>query len=399
MRHKDIDKIIEKYLKGEATSEDMDVIRSLELFSENSTTGKVFDSEEVKNEIKEDIFNGIQENKNTKSLKVVRPSKNISKNVISQRFKWVKYSSVAAVLIGILGIAYMFKKNPSKFNYIIEFNNDVASTSTNKIEPGTIKATLTLQDGSLVLLEKDHVYQAKNVSSKGNDIVYKSLVESPKEIDYNYLTVPRGGQFSITLSDNTVVTLNSESQIKYPVTFIEGVTREVELIYGEAYFDVSPSTEHKGGKFRVHSASQNIEVLGTEFNISAYKGENTIHTTLVEGKVAVNFNGISKNLVPNQQSSIDLLTNNIKVKEVNVVDVTSWMNGVFTFRGSTLKEIMIVISRWYDVDIIFENKTLESIPFKGVLGKHQDLNEILETIKNLSIIKAYEIEEKIIKLK
>ncbi|MDO6425155.1 FecR domain-containing protein, partial [Saccharophagus degradans] len=87
-----------------------------------------------------------------------------------------------------------------------------------------------------------HVYQAKNVSSKGNDIVYKSLVESPKEIDYNYLTVPRGGQFSITLSDNTVVTLNSESQIKYPVTFIEGVTREVELIYGEAYFDVSPST-------------------------------------------------------------------------------------------------------------------------------------------------------------
>ena len=202
--------------------------------------------------------------------------------VESSKKKW--YVGVAASIVILISSVIFFNKEPNNFN-----NNDTQIAIPiiiNNIETGTDKAILTLANGSEIALIKGETYKGQNVSSDGKEIVYNGKAVS-KEITYNYLTTPSGGQFFVKLSDGTQVWLNSESRLKYPVTFLDGEIRQVELVYGEAYFDVSPSTAHKGLKFKVINQAQEVEVLGTEFNIKAYKDESNIFTTLIEGKVAV----------------------------------------------------------------------------------------------------------------
>ncbi|MCR8667344.1 FecR domain-containing protein [Aestuariibaculum sp. M13] len=313
--------------------------------------------------------------------------KKISKPV--KRMNW--YYAAAAVLVTFLAIGFLIKQNytPDETPQII----------VNNIEIGSDKATLTLEDGTHVELGEGTSFEGENANSDGENLVYKRPDSKKGQLAYNYLTIPRGGQFYVELSDGTKVWLNSESQLKYPVSFVEGDTRKVELIYGEAYFDVSPSTENKGSKFKVYNNEQEIKVLGTEFNVKAYKEEFNIYTTLVEGKVEVGFNDKKEFLKPSQQANLDLQTNTFKVYEVDVYNEISWREGIFSFENKNLKEIMTVLSRWYDTDVIFENKVLEKEEFIGVLGKNQDILEILKTIQNFGIISDYQINDKTIILK
>lgn len=309
----------------------------------------------------------------------------------NRKLNYWKY--VAAGVI-VLGFVYYFQQETFKTP-----TEEVPVIVNTSIAPGTDKATLILGDGSTVVLEKGNTFSRKNVKSSGDKIVYEASKNKAKEIVYNYLTIPRGGEYHVKLSDGTEVWLNSETQLKYPASFIEGETRQVELIYGEVYFDVSPSSENKGTKFKVLNQSQEIEVLGTEFNIKAYKDETNVYTTLVEGKVTVDNGVLKQSLMPNQQSNLDTKTNDVKVVKVDAAREVSWKNGIFNFKGKPLKDVMKIVSRWYDVDVIIENKELETIKIKGGLGKYQDIEEILSTIKTLSIIKNYEINGKTITLK
>ena len=316
------------------------------------------------------------------------------KNTVTRKkFRIWKYA-VAAAVIGIVSTTLFFKEDIFK-------NDDNTPVLVNtQIQPGTDKATLTLEDGATIALTKGTKYQTKNAESNGEEIVYTATNnQQPTTSKYNTLTIPRGGQFQITLSDGTKVWLNSESQIKYPVAFNDFETRQVELVYGEAYFDVSPSTKHNGTTFQVINKEQNVEVLGTEFNIKAYKDETTIYTTLVEGKVAINYNNNKKYLIPNQQSIYDTTNNTFKINTVEVYNEIAWKEGVFSFEDKKLEEIMKVLSRWYDMDVIFEKSELKSVEFLGKLKKKQRIEEILSAIKNASIINDYEIKNKTIVLK
>ena len=313
-----------------------------------------------------------------------------AKTATSPKTKIWKYAAAASVLLLVTLTLFLNKDgNTTEFVEPIIVNNT--------IKTGTDKATLTLADGSEVVIEKGQHYEAENITSNGEEIIYDKVTSS--EIAYNTLTIPRGGQHKIILSDSTQVWLNSESQLKYPVAFIEGQTRQVELVYGEAYFNVSPSTSHKGSKFKVFNKAQEVEVLGTEFNIKAYRDDVNIYTTLVEGKVAINIENQNRILVPNEQSNLDLQTNAISVMAVDVYNVVSWKEGEFIFKRKSLKEIMKVLSRWYDMDVVFENKELEDIRFMGTLGKSQDITVILNSIKSFGVIKNYEINNKTIILK
>ena len=319
--------------------------------------------------------------------------KKTRKSVKTRNYIW-RYAA-AAILVGILATGYFFRNN--------FFNNNIESTTpimvnTNTIKPGTDKATLTLGDGSLVVLENGNTFQTQNASSNGEKIVYKASNHKPSEIVYNYLTIPRGGEYYVKLADGTEVWLNSETQLKYPTSFIEGEERKVELVYGEAYFDVSPSINHKGSKFKVINNAQEVEVLGTEFNIKAYKDETRVYTTLVEGKVVIDNGILKQNLTPNQQSDLNTLNGNVTVAIVDVEGEISWRKGVFSFTGKPLKDIMKVISRWYDVDVVFVNKDLESVKFKGNLNKNQNIERILSIMLS-SKLNKYEINNKTILLK
>ncbi|MCK0156343.1 FecR family protein [Cellulophaga sp. F20128] len=305
----------------------------------------------------------------------------------SQKKTYWKYAVAASVAL-LISINFIFnKKEEIKIGAPIIVENDT------KIEIGTDKATLTLGDGSVVSLEKGSAYNGHNVTSNGEEIVYnKKKSNSKDEIAYNTLTVPRGGQFYLVLSDGTKVWLNSESKLIYPVNFVDGMLRKVELVYGEAYFDVSPSIEHKDTKFLVFNDHQEVEVLGTEFNIKAYNNEDSIYTTLVEGKVSVSNMESKQKLIPNQQTKLNLKNKSIGVQEVDVYSEISWKKGLFSFKGKTLKEIMVVLTRWYDFEVEFANEELENVKFNGVLSKKDSIKEILNVIKKTKFINAYEIK-------
>jgi ferric-dicitrate binding protein FerR (iron transport regulator) len=299
--------------------------------------------------------------------------------------------AVAASLVLCFSIAFLFNKNRN------EVVQDTLAIKT--IETGTDKAILTLSDGSQLALGKGESVQINNATSNGEKIIYEAAGEKFDKITHNFISVPRGGQFQITLSDGTKVWLNSESQLKFPVSFHEGKSRVVELIYGEAYFDVSHGTNHKGSKFIVQNKSQEIEVFGTEFNIKAYKGETNIYTTLVNGKVSVSSSGNNLTLKPGEQSNLNLKNSLISISPVNIHNEISWKSGVFSFQRKTLEEIMTVLSRWYDFDVEFARPEIKTVGFNGVLGKDQDIESILESIKGFGIISDYQIKNKTIILK
>ena len=303
-----------------------------------------------------------------------------------------RYAAVAAVVILIVSTVLLFTGK-----------SDVVAPpmvqTESPILPGTDKAILTLEDGTQVTLEKGKQFQTDKLKSEGEQIVYNDTPKEDAELVYNYLTIPRGGQFFVQLSDSTKVWLNSESKLKYPVEFPENQDRVVELVYGEAYFDVSSSSGQKKSKFSVVNQGQTVEVLGTHFNIKAYPDEDFIYTTLVEGKVQVSNDVHILTLVPNQQSVIDIRNKNIEVQQVKVKDEIAWINGDFVFKKLPLIDIIKTLSRWYDVEFILMNKAAENEKFTGELSKYQSIEEILKLIENTKIIDDYEIKDKTIVIK
>ncbi|MBD0836078.1 FecR family protein [Aestuariibaculum suncheonense] len=298
--------------------------------------------------------------------------------------------AVAAVLLAFVSLVYVLKGNLTNANQ----EELIPVIVNNQIIPGSNQAVLTLDDGTNIELGDDHTYASNIANGNNKSLVYHLGKDSQSSsiTKFNTLTIPRGGQFKLELADGTKVWLNSDSQLRYPIAF-HGDSRGVELIYGEAYFDVSPSTNHNGASFKVVKGDQEIEVLGTEFNVKAYHEDQDIQTTLVEGKVAINFHGIEKILKPNDQAVSHLVNQSIDVRQVDVKYVTSWKEGVFNFEGETLKNIMQVLSRWYDMDVHFENKSLESTRFIGVLRRNQSIEEIMNVIMTTSI-NNYEINNK-----
>ena len=382
MQSKDnIDVLLKKFILNQCSKIEVDqVVSYFQGIKESSQLPSVEEVLELLDE--KPILNEVVANRIEHSI--IKEVQKDKKTSLKKKLQFWKYAA-AAIFIGLITTTYVFKSNTS--NTPLEVTPRIVNT----IVPGKDKATLTLEDGSLISLEKGASFKTKNAKSNGEQIVYQNAKSNPSVIKYNYLTIPRGGQFFIKLSDGTQVSLNSESQLKYPVHFIEGETRKVELVYGEAYFDVSPSTNHKGAKFKVLNNTQEIEVLGTEFNIKAYKDEVNIYTTLVEGKVAINTPNLKQLLTPNQQSILDTQNNTLSVIKVDVLEVISWKEGVFSFINKPLKDIMKVLYRWYDVDIIFYNKELESVEFIGTLNKNQSIDEVLSIMKSFSL-NNYEIK-------
>lgn len=386
-----IENIIVKYLNKEASSSELETLdfwlkdeAHLEIFKSYIKTNHLIDTNVLKFDTdtsKKQLLELISKEKKVIRLKT-----------------FYRVASYAAVLLVMLGIGFLVKDQLFVTNGV--GSNPPINMVKSTIEIGTEKATLTLEDGSEVVLNKNTSYKTAYADSDGEALVYNDDVNDETSVEpvYNVLTIPRGGQFFIQLADGTKVWLNSESQLKYPVAFAKGKTREVTLVYGEAYFEVSPSTNHNGDTFMVQSEMQTVEVLGTQFNIKAYKDESDIYTTLVEGKVMISGAYDNTVLKPGQQS-INSPNSSMVVVNADVNMETAWRQGLFSFKEKSLKDIMIVLSRWYDVDITFANKDLEKIRFKGVLSKEQELEDILSTIKNLKVINAYEINQNAILIK
>ena len=287
---------------------------------------------------------------------------------------WYKITGVAAAIILIISISYLFLNRST-------YNDHTATI----IEPGRDKATLVLSSGKTIVLED--VANGKLTEELGTTIEktekgginYKIEGNTDVRIAMNLLNVPKGGQFQITLSDGTKVWLNSNSSLKYPSAF-SASERRVEL-KGEAYFEVS---KNKQKPFIVETSLQKVEVLGTKFNINAYDDESSTQTSLAEGSVRVSCKNNTTLLKPGQQST--LTDQNIAVRSINLDQVLDWKNGDFNFSNNNLKEIMRKISRWYNIEVIFEGPISQET-YVAQISRKKRLNDVLRALQLSGSIK------------
>ena len=364
--------------------------------------------EELENWLKKNknllIFKRFVETNYLTSLSMTEENIENAKNEIIYRIKKLERKiklrklrvlSIAASVCLIFGITI--------FNQFKLLKPEVKVNQT--IEIGSSKAILTLGNGDQVVLEKGKKFQNKTVNSNGEELTYSQKNKSNKkslrnQVSYNILTVPRGGKFFINLSDGSKVWLNSDSQLKYPIKFTDGKTREIELLYGEAFFEISPSENHNGSAFNVFTKSQKINVLGTKFNIKAYNEDKFITTTLVEGNVSVQKGEFIKKLNPEQQAKVNFESNEIQIYDVDVSQEISWMSDLFYFNEASLEFIMESLSRWYDVEVVWKTGLQKNFIFTGILERSKSIEDIFNIIEKTSEGELkFEINDKTILIK
>ncbi|MEO6682531.1 MAG: FecR domain-containing protein, partial [Ginsengibacter sp.] len=254
------------------------------------------------------------------------------------------------------------------------------------ISPGVNNAILTLDDGSTIILDSVNngslaTQGNSNIVKTGNQISYMLGGSENISIEpvYNTISTANSNQYQLTLSDGTRVWLNAASSIRFPSSFI-GKERKVE-VSGEVYFEVAKSNEQK---FKVAILNGNgspgeIEVLGTHFNINAYNNEPDIKTTLLEGSLRVNSGKVNRILLPGQQALQD--ESGIQVKQnVNLEQVVAWKNGYFLFNNTDLKTLMRQVSRWYNVEVVFEGTTHPD-GFSGKVGRDVPLSNLIKALE------------------
>lgn len=245
------------------------------------------------------------------------------------------------------------------------------------VDPGTNKAVLTLANGKQIplvdgvngsLAEQDGV---KITTTASGQLVYTFSGDKGKRsgMEQNQITTPRGGQYQLQLADGTKIWLNAASSVKFPVSF-QGSKRNVEL-EGEAYFEVAKDKAHP---FVVKSIHQEVEVLGTHFNLKVYGNGVHTKTTLLEGSVKVN----QVILKPGEEST--LTEGRISVKNVDTDNAISWKNGFFNFDNEPLELIMGDIGRWYDLDVKFKDEELRKKMFSGSISKYVKVSHVLSKL-------------------
>lgn len=240
------------------------------------------------------------------------------------------------------------------------------------------QAILSLPDGSRVELASEDAQETAWEKYTGTYDAAGTGEGDEMPVINIRIDVPRGGEYKLRLSDGTMVWLNSESSLVYPKKFT-GDKRSVRIT-GEAYFAVERDDLKP---FFVAAGNAVIKVTGTSFNIAAYAGEGTVTTTLVSGSVKVATEAGSVHLSPGRQAVVTEGASEIAVSDVDTSLYSSWIDGTFKFDKMPLVDIAARLSRWYDVDFIFEgNSGMER--FTGGTWKYVTLREFLTKIERVT---------------
>lgn len=279
------------------------------------------------------------------------------------------YRYVAAViLLFVLGGSF----------YFFHDTKDEPIAFVQKIQPGSCKAILTEPDGTKIDIS-DTTFLAfvqKSVMSRKNGeekVVAETL--------YHTITIPRGGEYDLLLSDGSRLRMNSESEIRVPVTFEKG-QREV-FMKGEIFFDI---TRDSLAPFVVHTHQGDIRVLGTSFNVRDYQDEDFLYTTLVNGKVAFEREGNYSYLKPGEQLRLNKEDGKTTVETVDVLLYCSWKDGRFVFEKQRLEVIMNTIARWYNINVFYESSSVKDILFTGNIKRYGDLEQVVSMLKLINKI-------------
>ena len=283
--------------------------------------------------------------------------------------------AAAVVIFCIIGIGFWMA---------VERDAEVKKVAGMDIVPGEAKAVLVLNDGRQVDLgvkKVDRIIEKDGKVTMNDSLGIHYNQESGEQGVglKNEIIVPTGGEYNLILSDGTIVYLNAESRIEFPVKF-SGKERVVALV-GEAYFHVAASKEHP---FIVKTKDMDVLVTGTEFNVKAYPDELNVQTTLLKGEVTV-FAGFEKKekmtISPNQQAQWDRKNVALEVREVDPGLFMAWRNGQFIFRQDRLEDIMRTLARWYGVEVVFSDESIKNMTFAGKLDRSEDIAPILDVLR------------------
>jgi len=295
---------------------------------------------------------------------------------------WPRIAAAASVILAIsFGGYFLLHKQPAQ--QTAQNQSDIAPGS-NKAILKSHGRTYNINDAKNGLLAQ----QGNITISKAADsqLIYQATNGGNGKMAYDTLIIPRGGQYRLKLSDGSIAYLNADSRIRYPESFT-GKERKVELISGEAYFEVV----HNGKMpFRVSSNKQVVEDIGTHFNINAYADETAIKTTLAEGSVKISKGAQSVILKPAQQA-INQANLSLVVQNVDVDEVTAWKEGMFRFNDAPLEDIMKQVSRWYNVDIVYQDVSLQAKRFGAITTRFARVSELLHVLEMTGKVK-FEIE-------
>ena len=311
----------------------------------------------------------------------VKSDFNVMRKKLRKRSSLRIWYGVAAAMVILLSVGGMLLWDSEK---VEEKSVQVSKKKT--IQPGKSQSILVLSSGEEVAMgnvaqqleEKDGtsvvVSETGRISyeaAEGNEVTAKDTTRV-----MNRLVIPRGGEFNLTLSDGTRVWLNAETELRYPVQF-NGKERVVYL-KGEAYFEVA---KNKKKPFLVQVDDMAVKVYGTEFNVNTY---NKIETVLVTGSVSMNQGGKEVLLKPNQKGVFDQVSGKITVADVDVLAYVSWKNGDFIFRNESLNSIMDKLSRWYGLEVLYQDARLQNVRLSGNLKRYKDVRELFVSFEKIS---------------
>lgn len=391
MKLPEIEKLIIKYVANSITADELD---ELSIWIKEPENEQVFCKYVKVNYAIDYHMSQFDTNKTKKLLlKKIKEDSNIL-----YRIRILSVFKYAAIFIAIIGITFFFQNEDDAIQELKISDEAI----TIKLDNGNIEVIKTTGE-KRILDKKGRVVGIQS----GSELNYKNNSQTPspslfnnkkEKLVYNELTVPYGKKFQIVLSDGTEVFLNAGTSFKYPVKFINGKKRQVYLLSGEAYFDVTKDTKHP---FIVNTDEMCIRVLGTEFNVSSYPEDPTISTVLVEGYVSL----FGKNEVYNDDETSLLESGHManwnksnKEISINLVDTslyTSWKNGKLIFKNLQFKNIVKKLERHYNVSIINNNKKLSEQYYNAtfdietveqVLKSFNKSFEIMYTIENNKII-------------
>ena len=310
----------------------------------------------------------------------------------ARRFRWLAAACLIGIIAGAGGYLYYINHRPAELPLATapvteRFHNDVA--------PGGDKAILKLDDGSTIVLDSAAngvlAQQGSTKITKTDDgrLTYSIHAShaTPEAVTYNTISTPRGGQYQIKLPDGSIATLNAASSLRFPTAFA-GAERRIEIT-GQAYFEVAKDAAHP---FKVaimpadagsHGPAQEIEVLGTEFDVMAYSDEAAQKTTLISGAVKVISGTQEKNLKPGQQARLSNKTGSPSLSVVtdpNIEEETAWKNGLFQFDDASIQSIMRQAARWYDVDVVYADNVDKT--FVGKIPRRVSISTLLKILES-----------------
>ncbi|MFA7472115.1 MAG: FecR domain-containing protein [Spirosomataceae bacterium] len=364
--------IFQKYLDGNATPEEQRFVEAwYESFGKDAGITDSYTEEQLGQ------MEARMEYELKKRMEASRP-----RPLWKSLHRLVTPSRVAAAVFLILSLAgawYIMSNQGSK-----ETMTDESTLHAIDLPPGSDQGILTLTDGSQIVLGS---VSTGMLARQGNTLIQKiedGLVaytgeDASLEPGLNTLTVPSGGKYSLVLPDGSRVWLNAESSITFPTAF-SGRKRSVK-ISGEVYFDVAKDPDRP---FIVQVGNnRQIRVLGTQFNVNAYSDEEEITTTLLEGSVEIlpgGNAGLAVRLKPGEQAAFSE-TGQISVRHgVNTDEIVAWKNGMFHFEKADIQSVMRQISRWYNVEVVYEGP-LPNRSFSGKIDRQSNASEALDILR------------------